>query len=115
DVSAYDAIAIEGYTYVETTGDLLQMDRINGNKVIDVWYVAGGEEIIPDEETPTGDAPIEEDPVAVIPEPEVPLGNVPQTGDRNMPIGWLMVALVSAGGLAVLAATDRRRKEEEEV
>ncbi|MDO4553046.1 MAG: leucine-rich repeat protein [Bacillota bacterium] len=115
DVSAYDAIAIEGYTYVETTGDPLQMDRINGNKVIDVWYVADDEEIIPDEETPTGDAPIEEEPVAVIPEPEVPLGNVPQTGDRNMTIGWLMAALASMGGLAALALTGRRRREEEEV
>lgn len=37
DVSRFDAIDIDGYTYVETRGDAVK-GTIDGNKVIDVYY-----------------------------------------------------------------------------
>ena len=73
DVSEYDAIAINGYTYDATEGDPVS-GVLNGNKVINVYYVAdeptnptdptdptdpgdGGEVDIDDGETPTTDLP----------------------------------------------------------
>lgn len=109
DVSAYDAIAIDGYTYDSTSGDALT-GVLNGNKVVNVYYVAdeetdiddgetpttdlpdnpdptdpgeGGETEIPDEGTPTTDLPDEPGTETEIPGCEFPLGNLPQTGTTS--------------------------------
>ena len=108
DVSEYDAIAINGYTYDATEGDPVS-GVLNGNKVINVYYVAdeptdptdptdpgdGGEVDIDDGETPTTDLPDipgdgdgsgeTGDPgdgsgETDIPDGETPTGNLPQTG-----------------------------------
>jgi len=109
DVSAYDAIAIDGYTYDSTSGDALT-GVLNGNKEVNVYYVAdeetdiddgetpttdlpdnpdptdpgeGGETEIPDEGTPTTDLPDEPGTETEIPGCEFPLGNLPQTGTTS--------------------------------
>lgn len=109
DVSAYDAIAIDGYTYDSTSGDALT-GVLNGNKVVNVYYVAdeetdiddgetpttdlpdepdptdpgeGGETEIPDEGTPTTDLPDEPGTETEIPDGETPAGNLPQTGTTS--------------------------------
>lgn len=109
DVSAYDAIAIDGYTYDSTSGDALT-GVLNGNKVVNVYYVAdeetdiddgetpttdlpdepdptdpgeGGETEIPDEGTPTTDLPDEPGTETEIPDGETPAGNLPQTGTAS--------------------------------
>ena len=109
DVSAYDAIAIDGYTYDSTSGDALT-GILNGNKVVNVYYVAdeetdiddgetpttdlpdepdptdpgeGGETEIPDEGTPTTDLPDEPGTETEIPDGETPAGNLPQTGTAS--------------------------------
>lgn len=108
-MSAYDAIAIDGYTYDSTSGDALT-GVLNGNKVVNVYYVAdeetdiddgetpttdlpdnpdptdpgeGGETEIPDEGTPTTDLPDEPGTETEIPGCEFPLGNLPQTGTTS--------------------------------
>ncbi|WP_294550759.1 InlB B-repeat-containing protein [uncultured Pseudoflavonifractor sp.] len=55
DVSEYDAIAIEGYTYDATEGDDVT-GVLNSNKTVNVYYMAGGTEI-DDGDTPTGGLP----------------------------------------------------------
>lgn len=109
DVSSYDAIAIDGYTYDSTSGDALT-GVLNGNKVVNVYYVAdeetdiddgetpttdlpdnpdptdpgeGGETEIPDEGTPTTDLPDEPGTETEIPDGETPAGNLPQTGTTS--------------------------------
>ena len=111
DVTAYDAIGIEGYTYDSTTGDPLT-GVMNGNKVINVWYVA--EEVIPDVPVP-GDENPEQPPIDTpdtpIPDVPAPGADVPATGDNLML--WVMAAAVSGIGLVWLAFTGKKRKEEE--
>ena len=136
DVSEYDAIAINGYTYDATEGDPVS-GVLNGNKVINVYYVAdeptnptdptdptdpgdGGEVDIDDGETPTTDLPDipgdgsgETD----IPDGETPTGNLPQTGsvagqvENRWTLGVLaLMASMAAAGLSIVIS---RRKEEE--
>ena len=121
DVSAYDAIDIEGYTYVETTGDALS-GTMNGNKVINVYYSSGTD--IEDPDVPGGDLPDPGDGDGDgtdpgdgidITDPEVPGGDlpdVPETGDNLM--YWVMAAAVSGLGVVWLAITGKKRKDETE-
>lgn len=121
DVSAYDAIDIEGYTYVETTGDALS-GTMNGNKVINVYYSSSTD--IEDPDVPGGDLPDPGDGDGDgtdpgdgidITDPEVPGGDlpdVPETGDNLM--YWVMAAAVSGLGVVWLAITGKKRKDETE-
>lgn len=85
---------------------------MNGNKVINVWYVA--EEVIPDVPVP-GDENPEQPPIDTpdtpIPDVPAPGADVPATGDNLML--WAMAAAVSGIGLVWLAFTGKKRKEEE--
>jgi len=108
DVTEQDAIAIQGYTYVETTGDALS-GTLDRNKVIYVWYTK--DEVI--EEEPTPITPEPEEPPVEIPEEEPPKADAPQTGDElNF---WVATAAASALGLAAMAFTGKKRKEEEAI
>ena len=118
DVTVYDAIAIEGYTYVETTGDALS-GTMNSNKVINVYYSSDAN--IEEPEVPGGELPDPgdgsnpgTDPGTDITEPEVPGGelpDVPETGDSLM--YWIMAAAVSGLGVVCLTITGKKRKNEE--
>ena len=118
DVTIYDAIAIEGYTYVETTGDALS-GTMNSNKVINVYYSSDAN--IEEPEVPGGELPDPgdgsnpgTDPGTDITEPEVPGGelpDVPETGDSLM--YWIMAAAVSGLGVVCLTITGKKRKNEE--
>lgn len=121
DVSAYDAIDIEGYTYVKTTGDALS-GTMNGSKVINVYYSSSAD--IEDPDVPGGELPDPgdgtdpgggTDPGIDITDPEVPSGelpDVPETGD-NLTY-WVMAAAVSGLGVVWLAITGKKRKDETE-
>ena len=104
DVTAQDKIAIEGYTYVETSGDALT-GTLNGNKVINVYYSKTTD--IDDGDTPTTPA----DPGTDIEEPDVPVSPAqpPKTGD-SMGL-WIAAALVSGMGLVWLALSGKKREE----
>ena len=123
DMTQYDAIEIDGYTYDSTTGDPVK-GIANSNKTITVYYVEAAD--IPDIEIPNTDKPDTEptnpeveptepteptEPDIDIGEPDVPKAEVPATGDNLML--WIMAAAVSGMGLAWLAITGRKRKEEE--
>ena len=125
DVTAYDAIAIEGYTYVETTGDALT-GALNGDKVINVYYAAD-ETDLGDDDVPMGELPdapgtgetedpgveLEEPdvPMGELPEGEVPLVDVPATGDSLT--AWIAAAVVTGAGLVWLVLTGRKRQDNE--
>ena len=121
DVSVYDAIDIEGYTYVKTTGDALS-GTMNGSKVINVYYSSSAD--IEDPDVPGGELPDPgdgtdpgggTDPGIDITDPEVPSGelpDVPETGD-NLTY-WVMAAAVSGLGVVWLAITGKKRKDETE-
>ena len=109
DVSEYDAIAINGYTYDATEGDPVS-GVLNGNKTVNVYYVAdetdiddgdtpttdlpdvpgdGGEVDIDDGDTPTTDLPGTGDTGSTgdggetdIPDTGTPTGSLPQTGTQ---------------------------------
>ena len=104
DVTAQDKIAIEGYTYVETTGDALT-GTLNGNKVINVFYSKDAD--IDDPNTPTTPA----DPGSDIGDDDVPTtpAQPPKTGD-SMGL-WIAAALVSGMGLVWLALSGKKREE----
>jgi len=106
DVSAKDAIAIDGYTYDSTSGDELS-GVMDSDKVINVYYVqdGGDEVIIPDEDVPADDTP---DEIEDLEEPDVPLADVPKTGDSAL---WVMLAVLSALGLGVITVSERKRRE----
>ena len=120
DVSEYDAIAIDGYTYDSTGGDPLT-GVLNSNKVVNVYYTAD-ETDIDEGDTPTTDLPDLPDEGGEevdIGEGDVPTGNLPQTGTmadnsgvvlmRAMSGLFLGLALVFGGVTVVLL-----RKEREE-
>ena len=99
DVTAQDAIAIEGYTYAETTGDALK-GTLNGNKTINVYYTKDSTPVNP----PV--TPVEPPVTPVDPNPVTP----PETGDA---MGfWIAAAAVSGLGLVWLALGNRKRREE---
>ena len=102
DVTAQDKIAIEGYTYVETSGDALT-GTLNGNKVINVYYTKDSS--IDDGNTPT-------DPGTDIGDDDVPVtpAKPPKTGD-SMGL-WIAAAMVSGMGLIWLSLSGKKRKEE---
>lgn len=104
DVTAQDKIAIEGYTYMETSGDALT-GTLNGNKVINVYYSKTTD--IDDDNTPTTPA----EPGTDIEEPDVPVSPAqpPKTGD-SMGL-WIAAALVSGMGLVWLALSGKKREE----
>ena len=104
DVTAQDKIAIEGYTYVETTGDALT-GTLNGNKVINVYYSKTTD--IDDGDTPTTPA----EPGSDIGDDDVPTtpAQPPKTGD-SMGL-WIAAALVSGMGLVWLALSGKKREE----
>ena len=109
DVTAQDAIAIEGYTYVETTGDPLS-GTLNSNKVIYVWYTLDEIVDIPDDQPPIAPDPGTDAPVEDVPESDIPKADVPETGDKlNF---WMATAAASALGLIVLTLTGKKRKDE---
>lgn len=124
DMTQYDAIEIDGYTYDSTTGDPVK-GIANSNKTITVYYVEAVD--IPEIEIPNTDKPETEptnpeveptepeteptEPDIDIGEQDVPKAEVPATGDNLML--WIMAAAVSGMGLAWLAITGRKRKEEE--
>lgn len=83
DVSEYDAIAIEGYTYDATEGDPV-IGVLNGDKVVNVYYVAG-EIDIDDGDTPTTDLPdVPGDGGEVdIGDGDTPTTDLPDTGDSG--------------------------------
>lgn len=105
DVTAQDKIAIEGYTYAETTGDALT-GTLNGNKVINVYYTKDAD--IDDGDTPTTPA----EPGSDIGDDDVPTtpAQPPKTGD-SMGL-WIAAALVSGMGLVWLALSGKKREEE---
>ena len=114
DVSAYDAIAIDGYTYDSTSGDALT-GVLNGNKVVNVYYVADEETDIDDGETPTTDLPDEPGEIE-IPGCEFPLGNLPQTGTTSnaglfqaISGVFLCLAVVFGGVTVVLFRKERNQ------
>ena len=119
DVTAYDAIAIEGYTYDRTTGDPLT-GTMNGNKVINVWYVAEDTDIT-DPEVPGGETPENPDggdgtepgtdPGVDIEDPDVPGAEVPETGDISAL--WLALSALSGTGLAGVTVLGRKKRDEE--
>ena len=119
DVTAYDAIAIEGYTYDSTTGDPLT-GTMNGNKVINVWYVAEDTDIT-DPEVPGGETPENPDggdgtepgtdPGVDIEDPDVPGAEVPETGDISAL--WLALSALSGTGLAGVTLLGRKKRDEE--
>lgn len=104
DVTAQDKIAIEGYTYAETTGDALT-GTLNGNKVINVYYSKTTD--IDDGDTPTTPA----EPGSDIGDDDVPTtpAQPPKTGD-SMGL-WIAAALVSGMGLVWLALSGKKREE----
>ncbi len=109
DVSAYDAIAIEGYTYSRTSGDAVA-GSLNGNKVVNVYYVPNSTEI-EGEETPLSPTPPEEsEPPVIIDDENVPLDSSPKTGD-NMPSALLALALL--GSLTGLIGVNLHGKKKE--
>lgn len=122
DVTAYDAIAIEGYTYVETTGDALT-GTMNSDKVINVYYTADGTDI-EDPDVPQGELPDDpgtdiEDPDVPqgelptdLPDEDVPMADAPATGDTLM--AWIAAAAVSGVGLVWLSIMGKKRKDENE-
>ncbi len=64
---------------------------------------------VPEEDVPLSNLPEEEqEEVVEVPEEAVPLDSAPETGDNS--VMWLLAALLSAFGLAVLAP--KKRKEE---
>ena len=105
DVTAQEKIAIEGYTYVETSGDALT-GTLNGSKVINVYYSKTTD--IDDGDTPTTPA----EPGTDIEEPDVPVSPAqpPKTGD-SMGL-WIAAALVSGMGLVWLSLSGKKREEE---
>lgn len=114
DVSSYDAIAIDGYTYDSTSGDALT-GVLNGNKVVNVYYVADEETDIDDGETPTTDLPDEPGEIE-IPGCEFPLGNLPQTGTTSnaglfqaVSGVFLCLAVVFGGVTVVLFRKERNQ------
>ena len=70
---------------------------------------------LPDEDTPTTQPPAEEtpqeDPSAELPEEDVPMAEAPATGDASLL--WLAAAVLSGSGLAWLALSERKRREQE--
>lgn len=136
DVTGFDAISIDGYTYVETTGDALT-GTLNRDKVINVWYTAEVE--LPEPSTPldpkpsvtpepmpepsvtpepTPEPPVTPEPGIDIEEPDTPKGDLPQTGmvaapvEPSVTLGLVALAfsLVGAG----LHLTFGRKKAEDE-
>ena len=102
DVTAQDKIAIEGYTYVETSGDALT-GTLNGNKVINVYYSKTTD--IDDGDTPANPGTdIGDDDVPTTP------AQPPKTGD-SMGL-WIAAAMVSGMGLIWLFLSGKKRKEE---
>lgn len=102
DVTAQDKIAIEGYTYVETSGDALT-GTLNGNKVINVYYSKTTD--IDDGDTPANPGTdIGDDDVPVTP------AKPPKTGD-SMGL-WIAAAMVSGMGLIWLSLSGKKREEE---
>ena len=83
DVSEYDAIAINGYTYDATEGDPVS-GVLNGNKTVNVYYVAD-ETDIDDGDTPTTDLPdVPGDGGKVdIDDGDTPTTDLPGTGDTG--------------------------------
>ena len=65
---------------------------------------------VPEVDPPLVDIPEEEPPLVELPEEEVPLADVPKTGDRSLL--WQMSALLSAVGLMVLKAFERKQDDE---
>ena len=113
DVTARDKIAIEGYTYVETNGDALT-GTLNGNKVINVYYTKDTTPVDPPV-TPV-DPPVTpvDPPVTPVDPPVTPVDpapvDPPKTGDAMT--FWVAAAAASALGLAALALTGKKRREE---
>ena len=105
DVTAQDKIAIEGYTYVETSGDALT-GTLNGNKVINVYYSKTTD--IDDGDTPTTPA----EPGSDIGDDDVPTtpAQPPKTGD-SMGL-WIAAAMVSGMGLVWISLSGKKREEE---
>lgn len=123
DVSEYDAIAIEGYTYDATEGDAVS-GILNGNKTVNVYYMAdetdiddgdtpttdlpdipgegGGEVDIDDGQTPTTDLPDTGDNGGEtdIPDTGTPTGSLPQTGT----LAQTSAARLALGALALTAS-----------
>lgn len=68
--------------------------------------------VIPDDPAPTTEDPVTnppETPTTELPATEVPLAEVPKTGDAAAL--WLILAAVSAVGLAAVTLTSRKKKE----
>lgn len=118
DVTSYTDKAIEGYTISQIAGDPVT-GTMNGDKEIIVYYIA--DEDVTDPETPLNPDPGDGDgdgtgtdigdgevPLNPDPDTDVPDTDVPETGD-SMGL-WLALAALSAGGLAVLTLTERRKK-----
>lgn len=89
DVRALDAIAIDGYTYVETRGDATS-GTIDGNKTIEVYYRKTAEQ------TPTT--------------PEGDTDNDPGTGIANDLSSWTILFTASAALIAALSVKRRLNK-----
>lgn len=114
DVTSYIDQAIEGYSISQVAGDPIT-GTMDGNKEILVYYIA--DEDVTDPETPLNPDPGDGDgtdigdgevPLNPDPDTDVPDTDVPKTGD-TMGL-WLALAALSAGGLAVLTLTERRKK-----
>ena len=121
DVNDKNAITVDGYTYDSTSGDALS-GMLDGNKVINVYYIKNvvSEEVpeepplvdVGDSKTPLGDVEIEDSdvPLTGMEEEDVPLTDVPKTSDSSNLMLWMMMALLSAAALVGIRIAERKER-----
>ena len=101
---------IEGYTFLNTSGDAVDGTM---NADVEVVYVYSQDEIeIPEEDVPLAGIPDEtegEDFEIEIPEEDVPLADVPKTGDES--VLWIAAIIASVLGLAWLDLNEKKRQK----
>ena len=59
------------------------------------------EEIIPDDNVPTGSVEVPGEPLDELNDPEIPLGDAPATGDNNNAVPFVVLMMLAAAGLVI--------------